>query len=228
MRHRFNLRWDAIYPLLCKIIGKKYGCCDSLKNCEKCLKRNGWCVVKENERIHSNSDGIRRRRMSQIILAPSKEEPKYPTVFLAGGITNCRDWQDKVAEELKDVPITVFNPRRETFDITDKNASYNQIKWEYERLEKMDFFSMYFCGGESVQPICMYELGRNIVRMQNRFPNDWQDRIIVSVENGYKRKDDVIIQLGLCAPKINVYSDITPSDHAAAIKHQFKRITVHQ
>lgn len=40
---------------------------------------------------------------------------------------------------------------------------------------------MYFCESESVQPICMYELGRNLIRMQQRFP-DFYNRIIIGVE----------------------------------------------
>ena len=87
--------------------------------------------------------------------------------------------------------ITIFNPRQEHFNVSDKSASYKQISWEFERLEQMDIFSMYFCNDDSDQPICLYELGRNIIRMQNRFPSDWEKRIIISVEDGYKRKEDV-------------------------------------
>lgn len=42
MGHRFNLWRDAIYPTLAKIVGKRYGCCNKLKNCTKCIARNGW------------------------------------------------------------------------------------------------------------------------------------------------------------------------------------------
>lgn len=42
MKHKFNLYRDLIYPFLSKIVGKRYGCCDKLKNCEKCLRDNGW------------------------------------------------------------------------------------------------------------------------------------------------------------------------------------------
>lgn len=157
--------------------------------------------------------------MSQVIIAPSTEKPKHISVFLAGGITNCKEWQKEVMEELKDYDISVFNPRQEHFDVSDKSASQKQIVWEYERLEKMDIFSMYFCNDNSDQPICMYELGRNIVRMQNRFTNDWQKRIVVSVEDGYKRKQDVLIQLSLCAPSLYVNADATPSNHAVLIRN---------
>lgn len=162
--------------------------------------------------------------MIQIITAPSVVLPAYPTVFLAGGITNCKEWQDEVIDQLKNEDISVFNPRQKHFDITDKDASYKQILWEFERLEKMDIFSMYFCNDNSDQPICMYELGRNIVKMQMRFPNDWEERIIISVEDGYRRRTDEMIQVGLCAPNLFVEFNGNPNTHAQYIKKALRKI----
>ena len=42
MRHKFNLWRDGIYPILSKLVGKRYGCCGKLRNCTRCIKRNGW------------------------------------------------------------------------------------------------------------------------------------------------------------------------------------------
>lgn len=163
--------------------------------------------------------------MSQIIIAPSVEKPIYRSVFLAGGITNCKEWQKDVIEELEfEENISIFNPRQEHFDITDKNASFKQISWEFERLEQIDIFSMYFCNDNSDQPICMYELGRNILRMQNRFPNDWENKIIISIEEGYKRESDVIIQTQLCAPKLFINTSATPNSHAFYIKNLIRKL----
>ena len=162
----------------------------------------------------------------QVITAPSNETPKYPSCFLAGGITNCKEWQKEVIAELEHYNITIYNPRQEHFDISKKDAAYRQIEWEFERLEQMDIFSMYFCNDNSDQPICMYELGRNIIRMQNRFPNSWRDRIVVSVEDGYKRKQDVLIQLGLCAPYLYVESNATTWLHAEEIKRAFDKVVI--
>jgi hypothetical protein len=162
--------------------------------------------------------------MAQIITAPSAENPIYTSVFLAGGITNCKEWQEQVMDELEIYDISVFNPRREFFDISDRSAAEKQIAWEYEQLERMDIFSMYFCDDNSDQPICMYELGRNIVRMQNRFPSDWQKRIVVSVEYGYRRRRDVLVQLRLCAQDIFVDVHATPRSHAFRIKKAFHSI----
>ena len=161
----------------------------------------------------------------QVITAPSIETPKFTSVFLAGGITNCKEWQKEVIEELEFSAISVYNPRQEHFDVSDKNASYNQILWEFERLEKMDIFSMYYCNDNSDQPICMYELGRNILRMQNRFPSDWQRRIIISVEDGYRRKADVLIQTELATQnKVFVETNACPEMHAQYISRAVRCI----
>ena len=148
----------------------------------------------------------------RVITAPEeyKIQDDEVTVFLAGGICGCENWQYDVIQKLKEIDdkerregregldkLVLFNPRRENFPIGDRLESWNQIKWEFNALERCNIFSMYFCSGDSDQPICMYELGRNIVRMQQRYATDWYGRIIVSVEDGYKRKDDVVTQLSL-------------------------------
>lgn len=141
--------------------------------------------------------------MARVIVAPEQSiiKKNEKTCFLAGGITNCYNWQAELLSRLDvgedDRDLVVFNPRRADFPIDDPNAAQEQISWEFEHLEKADLFSIYFCSGKSDQPICMYELGRYIERMKRRFPRDWDRRIIVTVEDGYKRKSDVIIQTSL-------------------------------
>lgn len=162
--------------------------------------------------------------MCQTITAPSKEKPDFLSVFLAGGITKCKEWQDEVIRELEFDDVSIFNPRQEKFDFTDPFASYKQIEWEFDRLETMDMFSMYFCNDNSDQPICMYELGRNVVRMQNRFPADWEKRIVISVEKGYKREKDVLVQMKLISKDIFVELDATPEKHAHYIRNMVRRL----
>ena len=169
----------------------------------------------------------------RVITAPEKyiRQPNDITVFLAGGIANCWEWQDKVIEILQNEKeinldnLVIFNPRRKDFPINNPNASEEQIKWEFNMLEQCDIFSMYFCAGESDQPICMYELGRNICRMQMRFPkpDDWLNRIIITIEDGYKRKQDVFIQTALATNIIyTIYKDT--EDHANEIINSYKKL----
>ena len=146
-------------------------------------------------------------------------------VFLAGGITNCWGWQSAVIDELDKMKNTdslvVFNPRRPNFPIDDPNAAQEQIEWEYKYLHLADIFSMYFTSGESTQPICMYELGVHIIR--SVFDSK-PESVIVSVEDGYIREQDVVIQVGL-ALKDDLYTNsavnpINPVNvHADARSH---------
>ena len=141
----------------------------------------------------------------RIITAPEPyiRQPKDITLFLAGGITNCWEWQDKVIEMLQNETevnldnLVIFNPRRKDFPIDKPEEAKRQIHWEFEMFEQCDIFSIYFCAGESDQPICMYELGRNICRMQMRFPMNWDLRSVVTVEDGYKRAKDIRFQTAL-------------------------------
>lgn len=139
------------------------------------------------------------------------------SVFLAGGITNCPDWQKEVIEGLSDTDLTVLNPRRDNFPIHDLNAADDQIAWEFEALEKCDIFSMYFADADSDQPICMYELGRNIARMQMRFPNTWIYRIVITADPNYRRFNDVVIQAKL-ATNDAIYVGSLIQDHISRIK----------
>lgn len=164
----------------------------------------------------------------RVITAPETYEPSRTDfkVFLAGGITKCPDWQAEVIKQLGEHEyknLVLFNPRRDNFPIGDAAQAAAQIAWEYEMLEQCDIFSMYFCASESDQPICMYELGRNIVRMQMRFPIDWEKRIVIDIEDGYRRKKDVIYQTFMATgSSAFIDSNSNPQDHASNILFQCK------
>lgn len=146
-------------------------------------------------------------------------------VFLGGGITKCHFWQKDVLQKLYNIgeetvsKLIVFNPRREQFDAADPRPAEDQIKWEHHFLMKCDIFSMYFCNSESVQPICMYELGRYIEVMKHRFPDSWERRIVISIEKGYSRENDVIVQTGLAFGDrmTDIDTNATPERHARKI-----------
>lgn len=174
----------------------------------------------------------------KVITAPESYgvQPGEISVFLAGGICKCPEWQDAVINKLESSvthDLVVFNPRRKNFPIDDKSASYQQIGWEFDNLQRADIFSMYFCESESDQPICMYELGRNILHMQLSHPTDWEHRIVISVEAGYKRKQDVIMQVFLAAGdkvmvNTNLMNDTVLFYHTEHILKSYRYLTVHQ
>ena len=148
----------------------------------------------------------------KVVTAVEEYSPKEDeiSVFLAGGVTGCWDWQKAVIEELEKKEDTenlvVFSPRRENFPIEDPNAAQEQIEWEYKYLHIADIFSMYFTAGESTQPICMYELGVHLTRAEM---GDLPETVVISVEDGYVRSQDVIIQseLALGEDIVNQHAD---------------------
>jgi hypothetical protein len=123
-----------------------------------------------------------------IVVHPENENNKR--LFLAGGITNCPDWQSEIIEKIKNFPnLTSYNPRRENFPMDDPGASNQQITWEYEKLKYADIIVFWFSRG-SLNPIVLYELG-----MWGNSRNDKE--IIIGIDPEYERANDVMIQSSL-------------------------------
>jgi len=134
----------------------------------------------------------------QYIEAISLETAKFPSVFLAGGISNCPNWQNEISQMIENFNITVFNPRRENFPIDDQNQSEIQIYWEFERLRQSDIILFWFSEG-SLNPISLFEFGAALERNQ---------KIFVGIHQNYQRKLDVEIQTKLIKPEIKIFYSI--------------------
>ena len=154
----------------------------------------------------------------KVITAPEPLEASHDrSAFLGGGCTGCAWWQDKVIDLLDDVENGVlYNPRRRDFPMDDPDAARGQITWEFYALDHADIFSMWFEASESVQPICMYELGRHILAHSFRSGNNW-GQVVVGVAPGYKREQDVRIQLELAAPIVAKRITTSLEEHADQI-----------
>lgn len=109
-----------------------------------------------------------------------------PTVFLAGGITGCPDWQAEAADRLRSAGITVFNPRRADFPIHDPAAADAQVDWEFRHLRKARLVLFWFPAGSTVQPIALFELGAH---------SSLDTEIVVGVDPDYPRGQDVVLQM---------------------------------
>jgi len=123
---------------------------------------------------------------------------KEKSLFIAGGISGCKVWQDELVDMLKNEDITLLNPRRKFFKVDDLEVEKEQIKWEYEHLRKADGISFWF-PNETVCPITLYELGAWAITDKPLF---------VGVDSGYLRKRDVEIQLKLVRPDIEIVYDL--------------------
>ncbi len=134
---------------------------------------------------------------AQYIEAPSKEAPRYRSVFLAGGITNCPDWQKNVTQALERFEVTVLNPRRRKYP-EEREALREQIEWEYERLRNAHLVSFWFSSG-SVNPITLFELGSALER---------EVPLVVGTHFQYERKRDLEIQVSLRRPEIKIHESL--------------------
>ena len=127
--------------------------------------------------------------MSIVVEAPNPELPPGPSLFLAGGITGCRDWQRDAISALADTDITIFNPRRAVWPSDPKEVD-RQIAWERERLNYATLISFWFTP-ETICPITLLELGYSLEKSAE---------VAVGCAPEYSRKKDVESQLHLTYP----------------------------
>lgn len=130
--------------------------------------------------------------MGQIITSPSAGPAKVPLgVFLAGGISDCPDWQKAVAERLAtNTDATVFNPRRADFDMSAyEDLSRAQIRWEYVAL-RLSPVNLFWFPEETLCPITLLELGSAMHRLR-------PGALMVGTHPNYSRRFDVIEQMTL-------------------------------
>lgn len=116
------------------------------------------------------------------------------SIFLAGGITGCPDWQDNMVHLLRNTNLTLINPRRGNFPIEDPCAAEEQITWEHTHLRRADAVLFWFpC--ETLCPIVLYELGAWSMMCK---------LIFVGVHPDYRRRQDVEIQTRLVRPDVEI------------------------
>lgn len=128
-----------------------------------------------------------------VVEAPDKILSTQPdkSLFLAGGITGCPDWQSKIISTLELSWVSkkhyIYNPRRKDFDASNKDVEFEQISWEYEHLEQCDKMIFWFpC--ETLCPITLFELGK------------WCNGnkiLAIGIDPKYQRKADIEVQMSL-------------------------------
>ena len=132
--------------------------------------------------------------------APNKPNPTQQvqlctkSIFLAGGITGCYDWQAIAAKRLAVIKdLLVINPRRTNWDINDQAA--RQL--------------LFWFSNETVQPITLYELGRELGKRQETLTEGYPYApIFIGVDTRYSRAFDVREQLKYIARDIPIYHDL--------------------
>lgn len=129
--------------------------------------------------------------------APGPLTEAGSSIFLAGGITNCPDWQSEAVKLISD-RTHVFNPRRANFPIHDPDAAEEQITWEFNALHEATCILFWFPVG-AIQPIALYELGRYVALGRP---------IAVGRDDSYERRQDVDVQMKLAKPDLPIYNTL--------------------
>lgn len=126
---------------------------------------------------------------SQIIKAPSTDASNKPlSVFLCGSIENNRAslWQNLVERKLSAFEITIYNPRRDDYNINWEQSKDNpnfkeQVNWELDKLEQSDFIFVYL-EPETKSPITLLEFGKF---------SESDKSIVVVCPDGFWRKGNI-------------------------------------
>ena len=109
------------------------------------------------------------------------------SIFLAGGITSCPDWQQEMVKLLSETDFTLLNPRQKNFPIGEPEAAREQISWEYRHLREA-YSILFWFPEETLCPIVLFELGYWLARDKPLF---------IGVHPNYARRQDVEIQTDL-------------------------------
>ena len=137
----------------------------------------------------------------------------YPSLFMAGGISNCSDWQVELANKLDNENLVIFNPRRDDFNVLDPAMELEQIQWEHRYLREAQAVLFWF-PKETLCPITLFELGATLERTRVVIDNDYNgydaypQTIFIGTDPDYKRRRDVEIQTSLVLPGINIVDSI--------------------
>lgn len=149
--------------------------------------------------------------MGKIITSPTPLAP-YSTrsIFLAGGISNCADWQTLVADRLAaETDAVIYNPRRTDFDMSAyEEVSRAQIKWEYHAL-RLSTVNLFWFPPETLCPVTLLELGSAMERLR-------PGALMVGCDPEYQRLFDVECQMNLTNHGI-VFKDLSQLVNETAI-----------
>ena len=140
--------------------------------------------------------------MALYVKSPTVYSSKLPddiTVFLAGGITGCPNWQAEIENKLGNSPYVLFNPRRDgQFNTLQPEWGVQQIEWEHHHLEKADYVLFWF-PKEGQCMITLFELGKCLALNKP---------VVIGCDPGYIREFDVRTQARLMRPNIPVATSL--------------------
>lgn len=127
------------------------------------------------------------------IIAPTLFPRVYlraPSIFLAGSIEmgKAEMWQNRVKDELKDLQVNIYNPRRLDWDPNWEQSIEHpqfaeQVNWELDHISQADLVLFYF-DPYTKSPITLLELGMISERKESA---------IICCPDGFYRQGNVQI-----------------------------------
>jgi hypothetical protein len=128
------------------------------------------------------------------IVKPKTENQRMEgnaSIFLAGSIEMgvAEDWQSRVEATLIYDDVTIYNPRRDSWDSSwvqrESNPEFRyQVNWELDKLREADIIFLYL-SPNTKSPISLLELGIH--------SEDHPSKLIVCCPDGFWRKGNVEI-----------------------------------
>jgi hypothetical protein len=116
------------------------------------------------------------------------------TIYLAGGIANCSDWQKKMIKLLRETNVNAFNPRDGNYVISDAEEYLNRVRYNRAKLDASEAVLLWF-PKEQLTPVALLELGSVVASSKPVF---------IGIDPGYPRQIDVEIQTKLARPEIDI------------------------
>ena len=98
--------------------------------------------------------------MTFVLQAPERRRLSGTSVFLAGGIPGCCDWQSDLIADLWGLDATLINPRRADWSASPGELR-RQVHWESDHLRDASLIAFWF-PSETLCPITLFELGKAI------------------------------------------------------------------
>lgn len=132
------------------------------------------------------------------IEAPQEYNGNGYSVFLAGSISDDRNWQSQLFNSLRNTCVTIFNPRRKDFPIGDRIEERRQIEWERRHLARANLV-VFWLTAPTLCPIALFELG---ACCESGAP------LVLGIDSNYALKFDIRIHLSLRRPDVNVHDSL--------------------
>ena len=141
-------------------------------------------------------------------------------IYFGGTETFGASWQKEFSDYLSmffsdNVVLSTCNGR-------DSGDVYQLCQWREYMAKQCDIFCMFFADTDSRAHQAFYDLGRNICKMQMKFPLDWQSRILIFCDAHYRDRLEVYFDTYL-STGIAPYDSLSWNDDTSQLLHQVQQ-----